>query len=79
MGFARKLKRKQMNLARKRFMKEFKEKMRNFKLMVACSSCGRRPEQGENIDDWKINKNSEEIDLLCTDCFGDEEEWQSEV
>lgn len=47
--------------------------------MVACNACGRRPEQGENIDDWKINKESENIDLLCTDCFENEEVWNNEV
>lgn len=79
MGLARKIRRRQMNAARKQFFKDFKRKMQEFKLMVACSSCGRRPEPGEDIDNWKINQHSEEIDLLCTDCFGTEEEWQDEV
>ena len=79
MGFARKIRRKQLNAARKRFFKDFKRKMNEFKLMVACNACGRRPEQGENIDDWKINKESENIDLLCTDCFENEEVWNDEV
>jgi hypothetical protein len=68
-----------MNTARKQFFKDFKKKMNQFKLMVACNACGRRPEQGENIDDWKINKESENIDLLCTDCFENEEVWNNEV
>ena len=79
MGFARKIRRKQLNAARKQFFKDFKRKMNEFKLMVACNACGRRPEQGENIDDWKINKESENIDLLCTDCFEKEEVWNDEV
>ena len=79
MGFARKSRRKQLNAARKQFFKDFKRKMNEFKLMVACNACGRRPEQGENIDDWKINKESENIDLLCTDCFENEEVWNDEV
>ena len=79
MGFARKIKRKQLIAARKQFFKDFKRKMNEFKLMVACNACGRRPEQGENIDDWKINKESENIDLLCTDCFENEEVWNNEV
>jgi len=75
MSVTRKIKRKQQNA----FMKEFKKRMKHFKKLVACSSCGYAPEQGENIDDWKINQQSENIDLLCTSCFGKEEDWQNEV
>ena len=79
MGFARKVKRKQLNAARKQFMKDFKSQMKKFKTLVACSACGRRPEEGENIDNWKINKQSEDIDLLCPNCFDSEEVWENEV
>ena len=85
MGFARKLKRKTMVVQRKQFMKDFKKAMANFKLQVKCSECGRYPAQGENIDDWQINKNSENIDLVCTDCYtveesqGDEDENSTEL
>ena len=71
MGFARKLKRKQMNAAKKTFMKDFKRAMTKFKKQVVCSSCGREPRKGENIDNWHIDKNSEKIDLICTDCYTD--------
>ncbi len=73
MGFARKLRRKQMNVARKRFMKDFKRAMTKFKKQVVCSACSREPLEGENIDDWRINKNSENIDLICTDCYTETE------
>tara|TARA_B100000963_G_C22615551_1_gene667136 strand:- start:728 stop:967 length:240 start_codon:yes stop_codon:yes gene_type:complete len=79
MGFARKLKRKQLNAARKQFMKDFKKQMKKFKSLVACSACGRPPAEGENIDNWKINKQSENIDLLCLNCFDSEEIWKDEV
>ena len=85
MGFARKLKRKTMVVQRKQFMKDFKKAMANFKLQVKCSECDRYPAQGENIDDWQINKNSENIDLVCTDCYtveesqGDEDENSTEL
>jgi len=85
MSFARKLKRKNMVVHRKQFMKDFKKAMTNFKLQVKCSECDRYPAQGENIDDWKINKMSENIDLVCTDCYtveesqGDEDENSAEL
>ena len=85
MGFARKLKRKVMTGQRKQFMRDFKKAMANFKLQVKCSECDRYPAQGENIDDWKINKMSENIDLVCTDCYtveesqGDEDENSTEL
>ena len=82
-SFARKIKRKQMVTSRKQFMKDFKKAMANFKLQVKCSACGRYPRDGENIDNWKINKSSENIDLVCTDCYtleesqGDENEIET--
>jgi hypothetical protein len=82
-SFARKIKRKQMVASRKRFMKDFKKAMASFKLQVKCSECDRYPLEGENIDDWKINKYSESIDLVCTDCYtleesqGDENETET--
>ena len=85
MGFARKLKRRSMVVGRKQFMKDFKKAMANFKLQVKCSACGRYPREGENIDNWQINKNSENIDLVCTDCYtveesqGDEDENSTEL
>jgi hypothetical protein len=69
MGFLRKIKRKQMNAAKKQFMKDFKSQMLNFKKQVKCSKCDRPPEEGENIDQWHINKESENIDLVCTECL----------
>ena len=70
MGFARKLKRKTMVVHRKQFMKDLKESMANLKLQVKCSECGRYPRDGENIDDWKINKYSESIDFWQKmDCY----------
>jgi hypothetical protein len=75
MGLARRIRRKKQNA----FMKDFKKRMKSFKKLVVCSACGTAPNPGENIDDWKINQESENIDLLCTDCFGQEEEWQDEV
>ena len=68
-SFTRKIKRKQFVQARKQFMKDFKTSMKQFKKQVACSKCGRAPEQGENIDDWHIDKYSEKIDLVCTQCY----------
>lgn len=67
-SFERKLKRKQMVAARKQFMKDFKARMLSFKKQVKCSKCDRPPEKGENIDQWHINKESENIDLVCTAC-----------
>lgn len=68
-SFARKLKRKNLVLARKQFMRDFKKSMKKFKKQVKCSVCGRPPLQGENIDDWRIDQESNNIDLICTDCF----------
>ena len=72
-SFARKVKRKQFVAARKKFMKDFKSSMRNFKKQVICSKCGRSPREGEKIDDWHIDKYSDNIDLICTDCYTVEE------
>ena len=66
-------------------MKDFKKAMASFKLQVKCSECDRYPLEGENIDDWKINKMSENIDLICTDCYtieenqGDQDENREET
>lgn len=68
-SFERKLKRKKLVEARKRFMKDFKTSMAGFKKQVVCSKCGRPPREGEKIDNWHINKYSESIDLICTDCY----------
>jgi len=79
-SFSRKLKRKNLVLQRKAFMKDFKRSMANFKKQVKCSQCGRYPNEGENIDEWRINKSSESIDLTCTDCYNkNESEGKSEV
>lgn len=72
-SFTRKVKRKQFVAARKQFMKDFKSSMRNFKKQVVCSKCGRGPREGEKIDDWHIDKYSDNIDLICTDCYTIEE------
>ena len=65
-SFTRKIKRKQFVAARK-------QSMRNFKKQVVCSKCGREPREGEKIDDWHIDKYSDNIDLICTDCYTVEE------
>lgn len=72
-SFTRKVKRKQYLAARKQFMKDFKSSMSSFKKQVVCSACGRAPRSGENIDDWHIDKYSEKIDLICTECYNKEE------
>ena len=72
-SFTRKIKRKQLVAAKKQFMKDFKKSMAKFKKQVVCSVCGRHPEQGENIDNWHIDKYSEKIDLICTNCYNEEE------
>tara|TARA_R100001510_G_C7520164_1_gene116016 strand:- start:228 stop:470 length:243 start_codon:yes stop_codon:yes gene_type:complete len=70
---ARKIKRKRMHAARKSFMKEFKRTMRKFKKQVVCKFCKREPHHGENIDNWHLNKYSEKIDLMCTECYTERE------
>ncbi len=82
-SFSRKIKRKQLADARKKFTKDFKTAMANFKRQVKCSVCGQPPSEGQNIDNWRINKNSENIDLVCTNCYdsgvtqGDEDETET--
>jgi len=72
MGLARKIKRKQFLQARKKFMKDFKSSMLNFRKQVKCSKCDYRPQEGEKIDDWHVDKSSESIDLVCTSCYDSE-------
>ena len=72
-GLLRKIRRKAFAGARKQFMKEFKERMETFKMQVKCSECERPPHEEENIDNWRINKSSENIDLICTNCYTEEE------
>ena len=76
-SFARKIKRKQFVQARKQFMKDFKSSMANFKKQVKCTECDRPPAEGENIDDWHVNKYSENIDLICTSCYNKEESGEN--
>ena len=78
-SFARKLKRKNFVSARKKFMKDFKNSMRHFKKQVKCSACDREPRQGENIDNWHLNKESENIDLICTECYNPEQGVSQDV
>ena len=70
-SFTRKIKRRQFVEARKKFMKDFKTSMSKFKSQVKCSVCGRDPREGEKIDDWHIDKYSDKIDLICTDCYNE--------
>ena len=74
MGFARKLKRRQFLSAKKNFMKEFKRQMKHFKKQVKCARCDYHPNEGENIDNWRIDKDSNGIDLVCETCMELEEE-----
>tara|TARA_Y100000310_G_C20297477_1_gene630114 strand:- start:48 stop:272 length:225 start_codon:yes stop_codon:yes gene_type:complete len=74
MSFARKFRRRQQ----KDFMKTFKKSMKDFKLQVRCSACGIEPDEGQKIDDWHINKDSNGIDLICTDCYTEEEPIEDE-
>ena len=75
-SFNRRLKRRQMVTARKEFMKHFKKTMKQFKKQVVCSVCSRAPREMENIDNWHIDKNSENINLICVECHS---ERQSEA
>tara|TARA_B100000989_G_C19414160_1_gene415697 strand:- start:12 stop:269 length:258 start_codon:yes stop_codon:yes gene_type:complete len=68
-SFGKKLRRKKFVAARKKFMKDFKSSMSTFKKQVVCSKCARAPREGEKIDDWHIDKYSDNIDLICTDCY----------
>jgi len=72
-SFSRKIKRKQFVAARKKFMKDFKSRMATFKKQVKCVECDRPPAKDENIDDWHVNKYSENIDLICTTCYSKDE------
>ena len=67
------LKRKIIRSQQRLFMKHFRKTMSEFKRQVACSKCGREPREGEKIDDWHIDKYSDKIDLICTDCYTKEE------
>ncbi len=75
-SFTRKLKRKQFVTARKRFMKDFKKSMLNFKKQVVCAPCGRAPDPGENIDNWHISQESNNIDLVCPECAPEKQEGE---
>ena len=68
-SFARKLKRKQFVAARKQFVKQYKQSMKHFKKQVKCTTCGRPPHEGESIDNWHIDQESNNIDLICADCY----------
>ena len=70
-GFSRKFKRRNLVKSRKVFMKHFKKTMENFKKQVMCSICGHQPEEGEKIDDWRINQQSNNIDLICASCYNE--------
>ena len=72
-GFARKFKRRNITKHRKAFMKEFKKSMAHFKSLVKCSKCHYKPEKGENIDDWHIDQESNNIDLICNKCYDNTE------
>ena len=72
-GLLRKVRRKAYVGARKQFMRDFRKRMENFKKQVKCTVCDRQPSEGENIDNWHINKQSENIDLICTNCYNKEE------
>jgi hypothetical protein len=70
------LNRKIVRIQQKLFMKNFKKTMSEFRRQVACVKCGYHPKKGENIDDWHIDKTSNNIDLICTSCYteGESEE-----
>ena len=65
MSIHRKIKRKQQL----KMFKDFKKSMKKFKKAVHCSVCQRFPREGEKIDDWHINKDSENIGLCCVECY----------
>ncbi len=68
-SFNRKLKRKQMLASRKKMFKDFKTQMAKFKKQVKCSKCDRFPEANESIDNWHIDQESNNIDLICNYCY----------
>ncbi len=78
-SFTRKIKRKQFVQARKQFMKDFKKSMSKFKKQVSCSVCSRQPHPEEKIDDWHVDKYSEKIDLICTECYNEVESEDLDV
>jgi hypothetical protein len=78
-SFSRKLKRKNQVAQRKKFMKDFRSAMENFKSQVKCSNCDRPPHEGEKIDEWRIIKSEKDIELICTDCYTEGEGENNEV
>ena len=78
-SFTRKIKRKQFVQARKQFMKDFTRSMSKFKKQVACSVCTRTPREDEKIDSWHVDKYSEKIDLVCTECYDEGERNQDDT
>ena len=68
-SFARKIKRKQ----KFKFYKDFKKTMNSYKKRVKCSDCTRRPVKGENIDNWSIKQDGDDINLVCVDCSSNKE------
>ena len=77
-SFSRKIKRRKFVKDRKQFMKDFKDSMRKFKNQIKCTDCGRPPYEGEKIDNWHINKESQNIDLVCLECH-DSEKGENET
>ena len=69
-SFDRKMRRRH----RASFVKKFKEKMREFKKIVSCSTCGRTPTPGQTIDSWKMTKTGENIALVCESCLESKKE-----
>ena len=63
-SFKRKMERKNKN----KIFKDFKKSMKTFKDLVKCSICDKKPTPGETIDDWRIRRTTEKIDLMCVDC-----------
>ena len=60
----RKIKRKKENSVYKSFNKSIK----SMRKMIVCSECGRTPEAGEMVDDWKITVLNGNIKLVCVGC-----------
>ena len=52
--------------------KKMKKAMKQFRKMVMCSACGKTPEQGQNIDDWTLERKDDKITLTCTECAPEE-------
>jgi len=70
----RKIRRKKQNSV----FKEFKKKMKNLKKFIRCSKCEKAPAQGENIDDWYMEKHTSEIILVCPECGRDTKVFNNE-